>query len=43
VQASPNQFEAPPKEYQKEVLCGEKLPHNELAGSKTFRNWVRYY
>jgi hypothetical protein len=24
--ASPNQYEAPPKDYQKMVLCGEKTP-----------------
>ena len=27
--ASPNQYEAPPKDYQKLVLCGEKTPEGE--------------
>ena len=35
-------FQAPPKEFLKAVLCGEKLPdfENTLNG-KTYRSWVR--
>jgi len=35
-------FQAPPKEFLKAVLCGEKLPDFETAlNGKTYRNWVR--
>jgi len=42
--ASPNQYEAPPKDYQKMVLCGEKTPEGaweEGGGWRVGRRRVR--
>ena len=39
---TPNQFEAPPRQCQKAVLCGEKSAESEaVLNGKTYRNWVR--